>query len=39
MTTEYLSFLASPTVGSATEYRLCNESDLQAIPAKSQQTY
>ena len=39
MTTEYLSFLVSPTVGSVTEYRMCNESDIQTIPAKSQQTY
>ena len=39
MTPEYLSSLAPPTVGSTTRYRLRNESDLQTIPAKSQQYY
>ena len=39
MTPEYLSALAPPTVGSTTRYRLRNESDLQTIPAKSQQYY
>ena len=39
MTPEYLSSLAPPTVGSTTRYRLRNESDLQTIPAKSQQCY
>ena len=39
MTPEYLSSLAPPTVGSTTRYRLSNESDLQTIPAKSQQYY
>ena len=38
MTPEYLSSIAPPTVGSA-RYRLRNESDLQTIPAKSQQYY
>ena len=39
MTTEYLSSLAPSTVGSTTRDRLRNESDLQTIPAKSQQYY
>ena len=39
MTSEYLSSLAPPTVGSTTRYRLSNELDLQTIPAKSQQYF
>ena len=39
MTPEYLSSLAPPTVGSTTKYRLCNESGLQNIAAKSQRYY
>ena len=37
MTPEHLSSLAHPTVGSTPRYRLCNESDLHTIPARSQQ--
>ena len=39
ITPQYLSSLAPPTVSSTTRYRLCNESDLQTIPAESQQYY
>ena len=39
MTPEYLSSLAPQAVDSTTRYRLRNESDLQTIPAKSQQYY
>ena len=39
MTHEYLSSLAPSTVGRTTKYKLRNESDLQTIPAKSQQYY
>ena len=39
MTPEYLSTVAPQTVGSTTRYKLRNESDLQTIPAKSQQYY
>ena len=37
MTPEYLSSLVPPTVGSTARYPLRNESDLQTVPAKSQQ--
>ena len=37
MTPEYISSLAPSTLGRTTRYRLGNESDLQTIPAKSQQ--
>ena len=39
MTPEYLSSLVPPTVGSTARYPLCNESDLQTVPAKSQQYF
>ena len=37
ITPEYLSPLVTPTVGSTARYPLRNESDLQTVPAKSQQ--
>ena len=39
MTPEYLSSLVPPTVGSIARYPLRNESDLQTVPAKSQQYF
>ena len=39
MTPEYLSSLVPPTVGSTARYPLRNESDLQTVPAKSQQYF
>ena len=39
MTPEYLSSLVPPTVGSTVRYNLGNESDLQTVPAKSQQYF
>ena len=39
MTPEYLSSLVPPTVGSAVRYNLRNDSDLQTVPAKSQQYF
>ena len=39
MTPEYISSLTPLTVGGTTRNRLRNESDLQTIPAKSQQYY
>ena len=39
LTPEYLSSLIPPSVGSTVRYALCNNSDLQTIPAKSQQYY
>ena len=39
MTLYYLSFLAPPTVGCTTRYRLRNKSDFQTIPVKSQRYY
>ena len=39
LTPEYLSSLVPPTVGSTVRYALRNNSDLQTIPAKSQQYY
>ena len=39
LTPEYLSSLVPPTVGSAVRYPLRNESNLQTVPAKSNQYY
>ena len=39
LTPEYLSSLVPPSVGSTVRYALRNNSDLQTIPAKSQQYY
>ena len=39
MTPEYLSSLVPPTVGSTVRYNLRKESDLQTVPAKSQQYF
>ena len=39
VTPEYLSSLVPPTVGSTARYPLRNESDLQIVPAKSQQYF
>ena len=39
MTPEYLSSLVPPTFRSTVRYNLCNESDLQTVPAKSQQYF
>ena len=39
LTPEYFSSLVQPSVGSTVRYALRNNSDLQTIPAKSQQYY
>ena len=36
---EYLSSLVPPTVGNISQYNLRNETNLQTIPARSQQYY
>ena len=36
---EYLSSLVPPTVGSISQYNLRNETNLQIVPARSQQYY
>ena len=39
LASEYLSSLVPPTVGNISQYNLRNETNLQTIPARSQQYY